>query len=556
MSMDNLITCPWEESTYLFFSSNVPNLVHYSHVVAIFAALSIAIFIFIGNKNNIVSKLFLLFASLFSLWAILDIILWATNDPSVVMFSWSVQVLLEPLIYVNAFYLFFNFITRRAPGLKLDLLFFIILLPLIIFLPTNLNLTGLLLSSCESIEGPLAKYYSYFVNLVSLFSILVTSVKFIPKLPKKEDRLTGTYFLIGLVTFLLAFTSGNILSSFTEDWTISQYGLFAMPIFSSLIAYSIVRFNAFNIKTIGAQFLVVILWALVGSILLVVKSDTSRIISFITLIFTSIAGFLLVRSVKKEVKQREELQALTQELAVANDKLKDLDKLKSEFVSIASHQLRSPLTAIRGYASLLTDGSYGKLPAKANEALERISQSAKNMAYSIEDYLNVSRIESGNMKYNFSDFNLKDEVENVTDDLRSQAIKAGLMLIFRSDLKSKGIIHADQGKVIQIVQNLINNSIKYTEKGSIKVLVRDDVVRKRIFVDIIDTGIGMSEKTKASIFGKFERAENANNVNNRGTGLGLYVALMMAKAMEGNITAQSEGDGKGSIFTIELPLAM
>jgi signal transduction histidine kinase len=97
---------------------------------------------------------------------------------------------------------------------------------------------------------------------------------------------------------------------------------------------------------------------------------------------------------------------------------------------------------------------------------------------------------------------------------------------------------------------------KYTEKGSIKVLVRDDVVNKKIFVDIEDTGIGMSEKSLETLFGKFERAHNANTVNIHGTGLGLFVAQKMALAMEGKITAHSEGEGKGSRFTLELPLAM
>ena len=178
------------------------------------------------------------------------------------------------------------------------------------------------------------------------------------------------------------------------------------------------------------------------------------------------------------------------------------------------------------------------------------------MTYAIEDYLNVSRIESGNMKYNYSDFNLKDEVEHICDDLRQDAIKNGLSLIFRSDLMSRGIIHADLGKTVQIVQNLIHNSIKYTKEGSIKVLVRDDVVRKKIHVDIIDTGIGMNKETLLTIFQKFERADNANSVNVHGTGLGLYVAKMMTEAMGGEVKAASDGDGKGSCFTITFPLAL
>ena len=160
------------------------------------------------------------------------------------------------------------------------------------------------------------------------------------------------------------------------------------------------------------------------------------------------------------------------------------------------------------------------------------------------------------MKYNLTDFNLKKEVEHICDDMRAEALKSGLVLLFRTDIKSRSIIHADLNKVVEIVQNLINNSIKYTQKGSIRVLVRDDVVRKRIYVDITDTGIGMSDIALKTIFQKFERGENANSINIEGTGLGLYVALKMTQAMKGTITAYSDGVGTGSRFTVELPLAL
>ena len=136
----------------------------------------------------------------------------------------------------------------------------------------------------------------------------------------------------------------------------------------------------------------------------------------ITLLLTTVIGYFLIRSVKQEIIQRKLLEKLTFDLEKANVRLKALDKQKSEFVSIASHQLRSPLTAIRGYASLMLEGSFGTIPQKAQEPLQRIDESSKLMALAIEDYLNVSRIESGNMKYNLSNFNLTKEVEHITDD--------------------------------------------------------------------------------------------------------------------------------------------
>jgi signal transduction histidine kinase len=359
-----------------------------------------------------------------------------------------------------------------------------------------------------------------------------------------------------LVTFLLTFTSGNIISSFTDDWTISQYGLFGMPIFAALIAYSIVQFRAFKIEIAAAQILVVTILALISSLLLVDDPRLSNIVAGATFFFALTVGFLLIRSVRNEFLQRLKLEELTTELEKANVRLKTLDKQKSEFVSIASHQLRSPLTSIRGYASMLIEGSFGSIPEKAKEPLERIETSAKRMALAVEDYLNVSRIESGNMKYELADFNLKDEIERICDDVRPTALKAGLVLLFRTNLQSKAIVHADIGKTVQMAHNLINNSIKYTKRGTITVFVRDDLAKKQLYVDIIDTGVGMSQDTIDILFQKFSRAEGASKVNTTGTGLGLFVAYKMATAMGGDITAHSEGEGKGSRFTLTLPLAM
>lgn len=546
------IYCPWEPATFLFISSNVPLLINYSHFIAIFSAIVVSLVVFIHDPKNLLSRLFLFFSTLFSVWALLDVILWATNDPALVMFSWSLQVLIEPLTYALAFYLFYLHLNKSLPPFGYQLIIATVLLPLIIFLPTTLNLEALQLSSCESVEGPIAKYYTYILNLMFTIMIVVTGIRQIPKLQGPARR-SAIYFLVGLVTFLLSFTSGNIISSFTDDWTISQYGLFGMPVFASLLAYSIVRFNSFKIEMAGAQILVVILWALVCS-LLFVDTELFNIIVVVTLIFATVAGYFLIRSVRQEFKQKQEIEKLADRLEKANKRLKILDQMKSEFVSIASHQLRSPLTSIRGYTSMLLEGSYGKLTKKAEEVLQHIADSSRLMALSVEDYLNVSRIESGNMKYQKSDFNLKELAEKVADELRPEGVKKGLLVTFKSDLSSKGMVHADIGKTKQVIQNLIDNSMKYTKKGSIDVVVHDDKKNKKIYVDIIDTGIGMSQTTLQAVFEKFERARNANAVNVTGTGLGLFVARTMARAMDGDITASSEGEGKGSTFTLVLPL--
>lgn len=554
--MNEILTCPWDPAWMLIFSDNVPTILYYSHFTAVMAALAIGGFVLYRNPKAPAAQLMFALFTLFSIWAVIDVAVWATNRSDLVMFWWSVIILIEPLIYALAFYLFYVFTNSRFPNASLNLLFFVIVLPLVLLIPTELNLTGINLYDCVAEEGALALYYVYFVELVFIAAIIGLAIKKFFSLKEKAERLKTAYFAVGLIIFLIAFASGNFIGSLTGDWELAQYGLFGMPVFVGFLGYLIVQFKIYNLNVIGAQALVITLWFLIGSLLFVAQSSATRIVAGSTLVAAVVLGLMLIRSIKRTVKQKEEIEQLAQKLEKANDQLKILDKLKSEFVSIASHQLRSPLTSIRGYASMLLEGSYGKLPPKAHEAVERIADSSRFMASSVEDYLNVSRIQAGNMKYENSDFNLRDIAQQVTDDTRQLAIKKGLLLTFKSDISKRGIVHADLGKTRQVVDNLVNNALKYTPRGTVAVFVHDDPKKKKIFVDITDTGIGMSPQTLENMFEKFERASNANSVNVTGTGLGLFIARKIARDMGGDVTASSEGEGKGSTFTLELPLQL
>lgn len=549
--------CLWDPAPYLIVSDNIwGNFIYYSHLFPSLSALLIATFVFINNPKGRAPQALLLLAVFFTLWSLIDLVLWASDRSDLIMFFWSILIHFELLIYASAFYFIHALFTDRWPSWKGELFIFASFVPLALFAHTPLNLLGFDFTNCwrEALEGPLWQSYVYSAEVFYALAILVFAVIYIKK--EKERRTEMILATAGILAFLISFSLGNILGSFGTDWELGQYGLFGMPVFVAFLTYLMVRYQMFKAKIMATEALVVGLGILISSLLFVQKIENVQVIAMTTLIITIILGVLLIRSVRKEIDQRERIEKLAGELEKANVRLQALDKQKSEFVSIASHQLRSPITSIRGYASLLLEGNYGRIPKKAQEPLQRIEQSSKLMAVAIEDYLNVSRIESGNMKYNLSDFNLRDEVEHLCDDMRPEALRQGLVLLFRTNLHSHGVIHADIGKTVQIVQNLITNAIKYTERGTINILVRDDITKKRIFVDITDTGIGMDDETLHTIFQKFERAKNANSVNVNGTGLGLYVSLRMAEAMGGTIKAYSEGDNQGSRFTLELPLAM
>lgn len=329
------------------------------------------------------------------------------------------------------------------------------------------------------------------------------------------------------------------------------------PLFTFIIAASITlaifKLKLFNPKLVAAQVFTAVLWLFTAAQLLISDSFSELIVDSVLLFATVIFGLFLIRSVRKEVESRREVEHLAQKLKKANKRLKELDRMKSEFVSIASHQLRSPLTAIRGYTSMLLEDSYGKIPKKARDAIERIGESSRFMASSVEDYLNVSRIQAGNMKYECSNVDLKTVCSEIVDLLRPEATRNGLLLTLKNDADESALVYVDEGKVRQIIQNLIDNAVKYTQEGAITVRVYDTSTPRRIAVDIIDTGIGMNKADQKAVFEKFERTKNANEVNVTGTGLGLFIAKKMTEDMEGELTVHSDGEGEGTTFTVAFP---
>ena len=553
--MDSSCVLAYTPLSNYFDLGLAPSLLFYAYIPVATIALAIGTLVFFKERSLRSFFLFLI-SVFFGISIINEIILWVSTPAYIVFFGWSLVPLLRLLIIISTLQLVYVYINKKITPFAYNLLIFIFSLPVVFLLPTSLNIKYFDLINCEAVSGPLINYV-YFLGALTacVFLFLAFKIWFISRL-KSQEKMESVLLLIGSGLFLSLLSSFEFLAEHTGDYEINLIGPVGLLVFIIILSYSIVRFKTFSIRLLGAQALVIALLVMVGSFQFVAKSNTTKLVAAATFIFTAITGFLLVKSVQKEVKQREELELLTQELEKANVRLKELDKQKSEFVSIASHQLRSPLTAMRGYASMLVEGSFGKIPEKALEAAKRIEDSAKLMAMSVEDYLNVSRIESGNMKYNLSDFNVQEMTDKLCDDLRPEALKQNLILLFRSNITSRGVVNADVGKTNQIIHNLINNSIKYTPKGTINVFVRDDIKKKRIYIDITDTGIGMSQETQHTLFQKFSRAENANSVNVSGTGLGLYVAFKMAEAMGGTITCKSEGDGKGSTFTFELPLGM
>ncbi len=251
----------------------------------------------------------------------------------------------------------------------------------------------------------------------------------------------------------------------------------------------------------------------------------------------------------------DEIRKATSDLQKANSKLKDLDKLKDDFVSIASHELRTPMTAIRSYAWMALHRSDIKLSERMRRYLYRTLISTERLINLVNDLLNISRIEGGKIEVSPIAFDLSSLVKDVAEDVKVKADEKQLKL-FVLDHPNLPKVFADPDKVREVLLNLIGNSIKFTyPNGTITVDFFAD--GQYLEVSIKDTGSGISKEDLGRLFQKFGRLENSyvSMSTSGGTGLGLYISKSLVDLMHGKIWANSEGVDQGAAFTFSLPIA-
>lgn len=256
-----------------------------------------------------------------------------------------------------------------------------------------------------------------------------------------------------------------------------------------------------------------------------------------------------IREFNETLKQR--IANATVELRASNRMLRQLDKAKDEFVGMASHQLRTPLTSVKGYISMVIDGDAGKITDSQKQLLDEAFKSSERMVNLINDFLNVSRIQTGKFMLEKSPVDLSKLVEQEIDSLQSNATAYNLKFIYNQP-KDFPMIDMDESKIRQVVMNFIDNSIYYSHENAtvaIKLLVESG---EAVF-KVEDSGIGVPVSERSQLFTKFYRASNARIKRPDGTGVGLYLAKKIIDAHDGKIIS-SFNKGSGSTFGFRLPI--
>lgn len=248
-----------------------------------------------------------------------------------------------------------------------------------------------------------------------------------------------------------------------------------------------------------------------------------------------------------------QLERVNLKLKKANRELRHLDKLKDEFVFIATHELKNPVAAMRGYLYMIKDERFGPMPVKMKDSIEQIDASNQQLVQLVNDLLQIARTEARTIKIKTQPVSSCKIAEAVIESLKPLAKQKNLELVHKCEKEE--IVLADPDRLKEILNNLISNAIKYSDKGTVSISHSPDERREKyLVIHVTDQGIGIPEKDQAKIFTRFFRSEEEAAKGIPGTGLGLFIVKQLVEKMDGKIWFTSKV-GEGSTFSFSLPKA-
>lgn len=528
--------------------------------VAVAGIVILGFIVFFNNRKNLTNKTFLTFTIVGVFWSVFNFLFYEPNTPEMII------LLLRIHMFFVVWYCFFLYQLLRIfseTEFKFSPPYKYFLIPIAV-ITSILALTPFVLSKVTSVaaDGRVSTVANgpaiYWFGAVILYLIIGGIISLIRKIVRATGlhRRQYVFILIGIsITFSLHIVFNFILPAFFNEARFVPFGAVFLFPFIAFTAYAILKHHLLNIKVIATEILAFAL--AVVSLFEVLLSGGVAVLIFRSGVFLLVLSFgiLLIRSVFREVEQRERLQKLTEELEAANAKLEELSRFKTQLLSLASHQVKSPLAAIKGFASILIDGLYGPVAEKIKETLRKIISSADDLIALINTFLDLRKVEEGKMEYEFAPTQIKNLVLEVFENLKPLAAEKKLK--FTLGVQSEAIVNADAQKLKQVIQNLIDNAIKYTPTGSAGspqgsfVMVELKDVGNEVVFSVSDSGLGIPADLLPYLFEEFIRDERVKK-EIRGTGLGLFIARSIIEAHGGKLWAESAGEGKGSKFCVAL----
>jgi signal transduction histidine kinase len=514
--------------------------------------------VFFHNKKSSRNRYFLGISISIAFWILMAYVseFFPESNPSLTLF-FSRLTYISGLSFVS-FLTLFSFTYKVVKNLNkvskiicflTGLLIFLILFSPFILQDIRLHLKD----GFDILYGDLF-YFLFLPYVLSL--VLITTFNFFSsyRYLKREEKLQLQYFLIGLGIFLIASAIFSfLLPIITGSDIYYRLGNYSSIFFIGFTAYAIVAKQLFGIKVILTDFLVGIMGILLLILPLVLPTNSLKIFAVLIFLLFCLFGYFLIKSTHQEIRQKEEAEKLVVRERTLRKHIEKLDEVKTMFLLIASHQLRTPLSVMKGCLQLALSGNYGKVEGKAREFIENAERANEREITLVNNLLDLNKIQMGKMEFDFQPVQIEDLIQSTINEVMPIAKEKNLYLEFIKPKEPLPKINLDTLKMRQVLLNLIDNAIKYTKEGGIK--VKCQIKNEKCQIAVTDTGMGLTQEERNSLFQLFSRSEQAISTYPSGVGIGLYFSSEIVKAHNGRIWAESEGKGKGTTFYIELPIS-
>lgn len=396
--------------------------------------------------------------------------------------------------------------------------------------------------------GPVMPVYSLFVVLY-IVAMIVFIIRAFGATKVKVDRLRLLYAVIAVIFTIFFGTILNFVLPLLGQDRYNNLGPITMLVVSTFMAYAATKHYLYGVQVVFSE-----MWAyllmLIALVWLVVSVSLFNIIFFVLVV--SIC-FRVIFSVISEAEKSLVLKKQRDQLEKDKLELQKLDQLKDEFLQMATHELNTPISVVKGRLSMILEDNVGNFDQKQKEYLSKIDVDIKRLASLSKDILNVARIDQKKIVVNKKEFNIEELIREIQADLEPRA-RAKNIKINLSKKVLTSIIMADQSKIGEIITNLLSNAIKFTPVGG---MINISLTQNKdgVMVSVKDNGCGIFEQEQKNIFGKFFQAgrfrEN-NPQEQQGSGLGLYISKKMIELHGGKIWFHSK-ENEGSEFSFSIP---
>lgn len=346
-----------------------------------------------------------------------------------------------------------------------------------------------------------------------------------------------------------------VMSGATAGFEDASYWVGNLALVVGMLVFmltSVRRRLLIDIRLLGAELFILLTVSVIVVDLLVAESLLDFTLRLALLMVLVLYGILLTRSLVREARRLREIEHLNAQVMNSNRELAESDRMKVRFVSFASHQMRAPLTGVKGYLSMLRDGDFGGLTSEQRDVVALNLRALERLSETVDTFLDVSKVELDGMKLDRRDVTVRELVSSVVEHMRPAVMTKGIGFRIRFD-GSGETLHVDSGRLYHAMANLIDNAVKYTAHGTIT--VSTEVKGGRFEFRVDDTGSGLGPDDIEEVRSVLRDGFSSLRFDERGgSGLGLHIVKRIVEAHGGTVTVDSAGKGKGSTFGFRVPV--